>query len=80
MQREPPPFAGVSHEYVEAAGVRIHVAVAGPEEAPPVLLLHGWPQSWWAWRRVIPDLAERFRLDRPGPPRTRLERSAHIRL
>ena len=28
----------------------------------PVLLLHGFPQHWWEWRKVIPALAERFRV------------------
>jgi len=63
--REPPELPGVSHEYVEAGGLRTHVALAGPEHAPPVLLVHGWPQNWWAWRHVIPRLAERFRVIAP---------------
>jgi pimeloyl-ACP methyl ester carboxylesterase len=36
--------------------------MAGSDDAPPVLLVHGWPQNWWAWRHVIPHLAERFRV------------------
>ena len=28
----------------------------------PVVLQHGWPQNWWAWRHVIPVLAERYRV------------------
>ena len=43
----------------------MHVALAGPEDAPPVVLVHGWPQNWWAWRRVIPGLVERFRVIAP---------------
>ena len=61
----PPELAGVRHEYVDAGGVRTHLALAGPEDAPPVLLVHGWPQNWWAWRHVIPALAERFRVIAP---------------
>lgn len=57
-----PDLPGVRHEYVDAGGLRMHVALAGPPEAPPVMLVHGWPQNWWAWRRVIPHLAERFRV------------------
>jgi len=34
-------------------------------EPPPLLLVHGWPQNWWAWRHVIPTLAERFRVIAP---------------
>lgn len=62
---EPPALAGVRHEYVDAAGLRMHVALAGDEDAPPVMLVHGWPQNWWAWRRAIPLLAERFRVVAP---------------
>jgi pimeloyl-ACP methyl ester carboxylesterase len=59
---EPPELAGVRHEYVDAGGLRVHVALAGPEDGPPVVLLHGWPQNWWAWREVIPDVAKSFRV------------------
>lgn len=65
MVSDPPDLDGVRHEYVTAGGLRMHVALAGPEAAPPILLVHGWPQNWWAWRRVIPGLAERFRVIAP---------------
>ena len=52
----PPDIDGVSHRYVEVPGAKLHVAEAG--EGPPVVLLHGWPQHWWVWRKVIPALAE----------------------
>ena len=42
---------------VAANGARFHVAVAG--DGPLVLLLHGFPQFWWAWRHQLPALAER---------------------
>lgn len=47
------------HEFVPANGSRFHVAVAGPDDrdTPLVLLLHGFPQCWWAWRHQIPALA-----------------------
>ncbi|MFY9488658.1 MAG: alpha/beta fold hydrolase [Solirubrobacterales bacterium] len=51
---------GVTHRLVTANGVRLHVAEAGSGE--PVMLLHGWPQHWWMWRKVIPALAERYRV------------------
>lgn len=59
---DPPEFGGVRHEYIDAGGLRTHVALAGPEDAPPIVLVHGWPQNWWAWRRVIPGLVGRFRV------------------
>jgi len=49
----------VDHEFVEARGLRFHVATAGGGE--PLVLLHGWPQHWWMWRLVLPALSERFR-------------------
>lgn len=56
MQQAPPPeLEGVSHRYVDVKGTRLHVAEAG--EGPPIILLHGWPQHWWIWRKVIPALA-----------------------
>jgi pimeloyl-ACP methyl ester carboxylesterase len=61
----PPPLAGVEHEYFDVGGLRTHVALAGAPGAPPLLLVHGWPQSWWVWRRVIPALAERHRVIAP---------------
>lgn len=39
----------------------MHVARAG-EAGPPLVLLHGWPQHWYAWRHVIPRFAERYRV------------------
>jgi pimeloyl-ACP methyl ester carboxylesterase len=52
-----PQLPGVEHGELQlATGVRIHVATAGPADAPRVLALHGWPQHWWMWRRVIERL------------------------
>ena len=39
----------------------LHVAELGPPDAPPLLLVHGWPQHWWCWRRVAPELAREHR-------------------
>ena len=58
------PFvAGVTHREVDVGDVRLHVAEAG--EGPPLLLLHGWPQHWWCWRRVLPELSRRYRVLMP---------------
>lgn len=54
----PPDLAGVQHRFVDVgAGVTIHVADAGPADGPVVMLVHGFPQNWWAWRHVIAPLA-----------------------
>jgi pimeloyl-ACP methyl ester carboxylesterase len=55
-----PYLEGVSHRDVNAAGIRFHVAEAGSGD--PVLLLHGWPQNWYCWRKVIPLLCEQRRV------------------
>jgi pimeloyl-ACP methyl ester carboxylesterase len=60
------PFVeGVEHRRVAVDGVELHVAEAGQVGAPPLLLLHGWPQHWWSWRRMIGPLAERHRVIAP---------------
>ena len=41
---------------IETNGVKLRVAEAG--EGPPVVLLHGWPESWYSWRHQLPALAE----------------------
>lgn len=51
------PGLDVRHRWVDLPGVRVHVAEAGPPDGAPVLLQHGWPQHWLAWRRVAPALA-----------------------
>ena len=61
-----PELAGVEHSYHDLpTGVRVHVATAGPADAPPVLALHGWPQHWWVWRDVIRALDGDFRVIAP---------------
>jgi pimeloyl-ACP methyl ester carboxylesterase len=63
--RPVPPIAGAEHHYVEAGGIRIHYAEAGDPAGEPLVLLHGWPQHHYMWRRVIPLLADRFRIIAP---------------
>ena len=58
---QPPQLDGVAHRYVDAAGITFHLAEAGTGD-PPVLLLHGWPQHWYMWRKVVPRLAGRHRV------------------
>jgi pimeloyl-ACP methyl ester carboxylesterase len=53
-------MSGVTHRYVDLAGTRLHVAEAG--DGSPVVLLHGWPQHWWIWRKLIPALATERRV------------------
>ena len=58
-----PAVAGVTHRTVEVGDLAVHVAEAGRGE--PLVLLHGWPQHWYCWRRVVPLLADHYRLVMP---------------
>jgi pimeloyl-ACP methyl ester carboxylesterase len=44
--------------YVVAGEVRLHAVVGGG--GPPLLLVHGWPENWYAWRLIMPALARDF--------------------
>lgn len=45
----------ILHRHVDAGGLRMHVAEAG--EGPLVILLHGFPESWYSWRHQLTALA-----------------------
>ena len=49
--------------YVDAGGLRQHVVIGG--DGPPLLLVHGWPENWYAWRLVMPTLARDFQVVAP---------------
>jgi pimeloyl-ACP methyl ester carboxylesterase len=59
-KRPMPQVAGVRHSYHRAGELEMHVAEAG--EGPPLVLLHGWPQHWYEWRKLIPALSEDYRV------------------
>ena len=66
----PPDVPGARHRTVtiataDAGPIDLHVLEAGDPGAPPVLMLHGWPQHAWCWHGVIPLLADDFRLIAP---------------
>jgi pimeloyl-ACP methyl ester carboxylesterase len=48
------------HQFVPANAARFHVALAGPDDrdTPLIVLLHGFPQFWWAWRHQLESLAD----------------------
>ncbi len=45
------------HGYAELSDARLHYVEAGATDAPPVVLLHGFPEFWYSWRHQIPALA-----------------------
>jgi pimeloyl-ACP methyl ester carboxylesterase len=54
----PPLPAGFRSETARTNGINLHYVIGGQGE--PLLLLHGWPQTWYEYHRVMPRLAERF--------------------
>ncbi len=52
-----------THHYADVGEVMLHYVTAG--SGPPLVLLHGWPQTWYEWRHVMPALAERFTVIAP---------------
>jgi len=70
---------GMAHRWVDVGGLRLHCVEAGT--GPLVVLLHGFPEFWYAWRHQLPALADAgYRVvapDLPGyntsdkPPRVR---------
>ena len=46
------------HAYIRSNGVTLHTVQAGPEDGPLLILLHGFPEFWYGWRRQIPFLAQ----------------------
>lgn len=58
LPKNPPALDGVEHRWITTpSGLKIHVALAGPEGGSPVMLVHGFPQHWWEWRHQIGPLA-----------------------
>ncbi len=46
---------GFDDRMVRAGDINLHVVIGG--QGPPLVLLHGFPQTWWEWRKVMPRLA-----------------------
>jgi epoxide hydrolase 4 len=43
--------------HIDTNGIKLRVVMAGPEDGQPVILLHGFPEFWYGWRKQIPALA-----------------------
>lgn len=55
------------HEFADVDGVRMHYVTGG--SGTPVVLIHGWPQTWYGWWPIMPELAEHhtvYAVDLPG--------------
>ncbi len=51
-----------NHLNLNVNGIDVHAVRQGPDntDAPTLVLLHGWPEFWYAWHKIIPGLAENF--------------------
>ena len=65
--RPDPALPGFEHRFETINGVRLHYVIGGAE-APVLLLLAGFPESWFAWRKLIPLLADTYRIIAPDLP------------
>ena len=45
-----------SHHTASVNGIQLHYVIGG--HGDPVVLLHGWPETWYAWHKVMPFLAK----------------------
>jgi pimeloyl-ACP methyl ester carboxylesterase len=61
MPAAPASLPGVTHHHADVNGTRLHYVAAGGTGSP-VLLVHGFPETWWAFRSVIPLLAAHHRV------------------
>lgn len=51
---------GFTSRFAVANGIRQHYVIGG--RGAPLVLLHGWPEMWWEYRKVMPALAKRYRV------------------
>ena len=49
---------GFQSKTADLNGIQIHYVIGG--SGPPILLIHGWPETWYEWRKVMPLLAKQF--------------------
>jgi pimeloyl-ACP methyl ester carboxylesterase len=57
----PPGFADTfKSKYIDAGSLRMHAVIGG--KGRPLLLVHGWPQTWYQWRLIMPALARDFQV------------------
>ncbi|KAJ6770955.1 EPOXIDE HYDROLASE [Salix koriyanagi] len=49
--------SSIEHRTVNVNGINMHVAIKGPENAPVILFIHGFPQLWYSWRHQIEALS-----------------------
>lgn len=56
-------FTGINHHTIKVNNIKMHYIEAG--SGNPVILLHGFPETWYAWRKQIPALAQLYHVIAP---------------
>src|ERR1044072_4680658 len=59
---------GFGRGFLTVEGVRIHYISGGRADGNTIVLFPGFPQSWYAWRKILPLLGERYRVIAPDLP------------
>ena len=49
---------GFHDQFAEVNGINVHYVIGG--QGDPVILLHGFPQTWYEWHRIMPELAKHY--------------------
>jgi pimeloyl-ACP methyl ester carboxylesterase len=71
-QQQEPTLEGISfqidnmtfsHHTTSVNGIQLHYVIGG--QGDPVVLLHGWPETWYTWRHVMPALAKNYTVIAP---------------
>ena len=52
------PGGAPSARTIDTSVLRVGYVESGNPQGFPIVLLHGWPETWWEWRQIIPRLAE----------------------
>src|ERR671918_1433010 len=72
MAQQQPTLEGISfqidnmtfsHHTASVNGIQMHYVIGG--QGDPIVLLHGWPETWYAWRHVMPALAKNYTVIAP---------------
>ncbi|WP_375508907.1 alpha/beta fold hydrolase [uncultured Caballeronia sp.] len=66
--RPDPDLDGFEHGFQTVDGIRIHYVSGGKADGPVLVLLAGFPESWFAWRKVMPLLGGIYRVIAPDLP------------
>jgi pimeloyl-ACP methyl ester carboxylesterase len=56
-------LSSTTHHTATVNGIQLHYVRAG--QGDPVVLIHGYPETWYAWRKIMPTLAEYYTVIAP---------------